>query len=424
MGKTYVVKITTHAQEPISAGRNPFLSVETHFGRKKPIPAQRTPLSKQSPLFPARAPHYWPDSFPKLIPKPLLFCLDFLKKARYNMCNRLPIISENGVGILASIKDVSKHAGVSVATVSRVLNNKGYVSEETRKKVEQAIETLDYKPNEVARSLFKKQSKTIGLMVPTIMNPFFPELARAVEDVASTLGYNIILCNTDDNPKKEQHYLDVLLQKYVDGIIVSSNNFKAEQIEKLSIPVVCVDREISKNIPTVIVDNTKGAQIATQFLLDQGRKRIGHIKGPSHILNAAERYEGYLKVVGAADWFESSYVVDGHYIMESAIEGTKKLLHLHPEIDGIFAANDTMAIGAIKAINQLGYHIPKDIAVIGFDGISLGKATIPELTTIAQPIYQLGEKAATMLVQLIEGQSTIDRVYHVLGLQLVERQST
>nr|WP_313886426.1 LacI family DNA-binding transcriptional regulator [Bacillus sp. SD088] len=328
------------------------------------------------------------------------------------------------MGILSSIKDVSKHAGVSVATVSRVLNNKGYVSVETRKKVEQAIKTLDYKPNEVARSLFKKQSKAIGLMVPTIMNPFFPELARAVEDVASTLGYNIILCNTDDNQVKEQHYLDVLLQKYVDGIIVSSNNLKAEQIEKLSIPVVCVDREISKEIPTVIVDNTKGAQIATQFLLDQSRKRIGHIKGPSHILNATERYKGYLNVIGAADWFESSYVVEGHYNMESAIEGTKRLLHFHPEIDGIFAANDTMAIGAIKAINQLGYHTPRDIAVIGFDGISLGKATIPELTTIAQPIYQLGERAATMLVELIEGQSAIDRVYHVLGVQLVERQST
>lgn len=329
-----------------------------------------------------------------------------------------------GVYDVASIKDVSKQAGVSVATVSRVLNNKGYVSGDTRKKVEQAIKELNYKPNEVARSLFKKQSKTIGLLVPTIMNPFFPELARAVEDVARQFGFTVILCNTDDDSEKEQHYLDVLMQKYVDGMIISSNSLQEKQIKQLSIPVVCVDREVSKRIPTVIVNNKKGAMMATRFLIEQGRKRIGHIKGPNHILNAQERFAGYLDVVEDSSWFDQSYVVDGDYNMESSFAATKKLLQQHPDIDGIFAANDTMAIGAIKAITELGYHIPKDISVIGFDGIILGHTIIPELSTIAQPIYELGEQAATMLVQLIEGQSSVEETYRVLDLQLVERQTT
>lgn len=177
---------------------------------------------------------------------------------------------------MVSIRDVAEKSGVSVATVSRVLNNKGYVSEDTRKKVEQVIEELNYKPNAVARSLFKKQSKTIGFMVPDIMNPFFPELACVVEDTANALGYNVILCNSDENAEKEQRYLNVLQQNYVDGLIVSSNTLHAEQVHKLNIPVVSIDREINKDIPTIVVENKKGARLATKFL-KENRKHIAHI---------------------------------------------------------------------------------------------------------------------------------------------------
>ncbi|MFZ7946562.1 LacI family DNA-binding transcriptional regulator [Neobacillus sp. 19] len=322
-----------------------------------------------------------------------------------------------------SIKDVAHHAGVSVATVSRVLNAKGYVSEETRKKVEQSIRELNYKPNEVARSLFKKQSKTIGLIVPDITNPYFPELARAVEDTASKLGYTVILCNSDGKVEKEQHYLDVLMQKYVDGIIVSSNTLSEDQVNALQIPVVSLDREISKDIPTIVVENSKGARLATQYLRNKGRSRIAHIRGPLAIVNANERCEGYKQIVSNEPWFSESYIVNGNFDMESAIEATMKLIQLHPEIDGIFAANDTMAIGAIKAVHKLGKKTPEDIAIIGFDGISLSKATTPELTTIVQPIYEMGEKAAQMLIGFVE-EKPVENTFYRLDVQLVERESS
>ncbi|MHA0858122.1 LacI family DNA-binding transcriptional regulator [Paenibacillus sp. CMAA1364] len=324
---------------------------------------------------------------------------------------------------MSSIRDVAKLAGVSVATVSRVLNNKGYVSDNTREIVEKCIKDLNYTPNEIARTLFNKQSKTIGLIVPDIMNPYFPELARAVEDTATELGYNVILCNSDGDIEKEQRYLDVLLQKYVNGIIVSSNTLSASQIEKLNIPIVSIDREISKGLPTIVVENHKGAMMATQFLESKGCTRIGHIRGPHKIVNAEERYEGYKEVVGKRSWFKDSYIVNGRYDMESSIEATLELLRLHPEIDGVFAANDVMAIGAVKAAYQLGKRIPEDISIIGFDGISLSKATTPELTTIVQPIYEMGEKAATMLVQLME-QQPIEETFCRLEVMLVERHST
>ncbi|MFD3258250.1 LacI family DNA-binding transcriptional regulator [Paenibacillus lentus] len=326
---------------------------------------------------------------------------------------------------MISIKDVAKHAGVSVATVSRVLNNSGYVGQDTRIKVEKAIKELNYKPNEVARSLFKKQSSTIGLIVPDIMNPFFPELARAVEDTAIQLGYNVILCNSDGDEKKEQNYLDILQQQYVNGIIVSSNTLTAAQIEQLNIPVVSIDRVISKGLPTIVVENKKGAMMATRFLQSKGRSRIGHIKGNSSVINAEERCEGYKEIVGQEPWFNETYIADGKYDMQSSIQATLELLQRHPEMDGIFAANDIMAIGAIKAAYQLGKKVPEDIAIIGFDGISLSKATTPELTTVEQPIYEMGEKATKLLVSLMEQQQTVDqKSYQILDVKLIEREST
>ncbi|MFD0867947.1 LacI family DNA-binding transcriptional regulator [Paenibacillus residui] len=326
---------------------------------------------------------------------------------------------------MISIKDVAKHAGVSVATVSRVLNNSGYVGQDTRIKVEKAIKELNYKPNEVARSLFKKQSSAIGLIVPDITNPFFPELARAVEDTAIQLGYNVILCNSDEDENKEQNYLDVLQQQYVKGIIVSSNTMTAKQIEQLNIPVVSIDRVISKGLPTIVVENKKGAMMATRFLQSKGCRRIGHIKGTSGVVNAEERCEGYKEIVGGEPWFKETYITEGQYDMQSSIQATLELLQRHPDIDGIFAANDIMAIGAIKAAYQLGRKVPQDIAIIGFDGISLSKATTPELTTIQQPIYEMGEKATKMLASLMERQQTVEQEnYKILDVSLIEREST
>ncbi|WP_442602530.1 LacI family DNA-binding transcriptional regulator [Paenibacillus sp. KN14-4R] len=324
---------------------------------------------------------------------------------------------------MASIKDVAQRAGVSVATVSRVLNDKGYVGHNTREKVEQAISSLNYKPNEVARSLFKKQSSTVGLIVPSIMNPFFTELARAVEDTASKLGYNVILCNSDGNSEKEQGYLDVLQQNYVNGIIISSNTLTAEQVESLNIPIVSIDREISSGLPTIVVENKRGAAVATRFLQKKGCKRIAHIRGTVGVVNAEERFEGYKEVVSSEPWYQESYIVNGNYDMQTSIQATLALLERHPEIDGIFAANDIMAIGAIKVAHQLGLKIPEQLSIVGFDGIALTNVMTPELTTIVQPIYELGEKATTMLVGLMR-QQPVEETYYRLDVELVEKNST
>ena len=324
---------------------------------------------------------------------------------------------------MASIREVAKLAGVSVATVSRVLNEKGYVSEEARKKVQKAIDELDYRPNAVARSLFKKQSQTIGLMVPDIVNPFFPELARAVEDTLAKLGYTVILCNTDENAEKERTYLEMMMQKYIDGIIVASNTLSASQVTKYKIPVVSIDREISKELPSILVENKKGAAMAVRFLKEKGRRRIAHLKGPDYVPNALERCSGYLDEVENEPWFQESYMADGQYDMTASFDATLTLLQKHPEIDAIFAGNDLSAIGAIKAIYKLGKRVPEDVAVVGFDGIMLSQSTTPELTTVAQPIYEIGERAATALVNIIEKQP-MEETYVKLDVQLIERQST
>ncbi|MCQ6264762.1 LacI family transcriptional regulator [Fictibacillus sp. WQ 8-8] len=324
---------------------------------------------------------------------------------------------------MATIKDVAKQAGVSVATVSRVMNSNGYVNENTKKKVDAAIQQLNYKPNAVARSLYKKTSKTIGLIVPDIVNPFFPELARAVEDTAHKLGYNVVFCNTDENAEKEEDYLEILLQKYVDGLIVASNTLTAEKVKQLNIPVVSIDRKINADIPTVVVKNKSGAQKAASFLKGMGCKRIAHLSGPEHIDNAMERRAGYLEEVGSELWFDSSYIEDGNYDMKTAIKATLQLLNRHPEIDGIFAGNDVMAIGAIKAAHQFGKKVPEELAIIGFDGIALSEATTPELTTVGQPIYDMGTIVADLLVKLIE-KKPVENTFYELDVELIEREST
>jgi LacI family transcriptional regulator len=324
---------------------------------------------------------------------------------------------------MATIRDVSKLAGVSVATVSRVLNRNGYVHTETEKKVLLAIKELNYTPNFVARSLSNKKTSTIGLIVPDITNPFFPELARAVEDVMQLYGYTIVLCNSDEEPGKEKQYVEVLKQKYIDGFILASNGLPLYDVKNLDVPVVVVDRGIEPSIPTVVSQNREGARMATEYLIKCGCRKIGHIRGPKAVMNANERCEGYLDLVRQADWFDSSLIVDGNYETNRAFDATVRLLGENPDLDGIVAGNDLMAIGALKAARFLNRSVPDDLSIIGFDGIAMGRITYPELTTIAQPIYDMGAIAARMLIKLIENQP-LETIYHQLEVQLVEGGTT
>ncbi|HLR67674.1 LacI family DNA-binding transcriptional regulator [Virgibacillus alimentarius] len=321
------------------------------------------------------------------------------------------------------MRDVAKFADVSVATVSRVINGKGDVNPETRKRVEQAIEYLHYKPNDVARTLFRGKSKMIALFVPDIMNPFFPELARAVEDVTNKYNYTFILCNTDGDLEKELTYIDTLQQKAVDGFIIVSSTITDEMLKKISVPIIALDRFFHSELASITVDNYQGGREATEYLQSIGCQRIAHLCGPESASNTMERLRGYMDVVRDTDWFLSSYLLSCNYNMEQAKVMTMEMLRNHPEIDGIFAANDVMAIGAMKAAEQLGIRIPEDLAVIGFDGISVGEATSPTLTTMAQPIYDMGTRAAEMLMEQIQTQ-VAPKTIETFPVHLLEREST
>lgn len=324
---------------------------------------------------------------------------------------------------MATIKDVAKQAGVSVATVSRVLNNNGYVNEDTRNKVNLAIKQLNYQPSDVARSLFKRRSKMIGLIVPDITNPFFPELARAIEDVTNEAGYTFVLCNSDNELEKEEQYMNALKQKYIDGFIVVSSTLTEERVKELDIPVVALDRIISPHMPTVNVKNYEGAKLAVQHLLETGCKKIAHVAGPDYVDNARSRKQGYLDAVGKCSWFHEELIVDGKYGLDAAKEAATFLLTTYRDIDGIFVGNDLMAVGVLKAAEALNIHVPNDVSVIGFDGIAIGKTTTPGLTTVAQPIYDVGSKAANLLLNYIDGKQTTEQNI-TFDVELVEREST
>lgn len=325
---------------------------------------------------------------------------------------------------MATIRSVAKLAGVSVATVSRVLNQSGYVHMETEKKVLKAIKELNYAPSIVARSLNNKKTNTIGLILPDITNPFFPELARAIEDVMQLYGYTVVLCNSDGSIEKEKEYIEILKQKYIDGIIISSSNFVIDPELFSQIPIVTLDRHVtSNNIPSVEGENYEGAKFATEFLLSTGCKRIAHLQGPNTIRNACERRDGYVDTLKEKGLFDENLVVAADYDIKKATKVTFEMLERDPKIDGIFAGNDLMAIGALKAIQLRGLRVPDDISVIGFDGITLGEMVYPELTTIAQPIYDMGAIAARMLVKLIEN-IPLESTHYKLDVQLVERSTT
>lgn len=322
---------------------------------------------------------------------------------------------------MSTIKDVAKLAGVSVATVSRVLNKNGYVHEDTLKKVERAIEMLDYKPSTVARSLYNKKSRLIGLVVPNIVNPFFPEVARAVEDVAHKQGYTVVLCNSDENLEKEKQYIDVLRQNNVDGFIVATNPQNSVNYMNLSIPVVAIDRMFNERIPTVYADNYAGSQSATKLLIDKGCKHIAHIRGPRDVSTANERFEGFVDVITQNNL--SYMIAESTFDPANSERVAVELLEEYPHIDGIVVGNDLIAIGIVKAALQKGISIPNDLQIIGFDGISLTEMMYPSITTVAQPIYEMGKIATELLLEQMEG-NPLEEKHYRLPIEIIERNTT
>jgi DNA-binding LacI/PurR family transcriptional regulator len=321
---------------------------------------------------------------------------------------------------MATIKDVAKKANVSVATVSRVINKKGYVNEETRALVENAIHQLNYIPNELARSLFNKHSKLIGVLVPHFDTQFYAELIEGIENAAMKLGYKIMLSNTQDNAKREKDYIHIYSQYNIDGIIVASNAHNVEQLIKSDLPIVTVDHILSENIPSITSNNILGGIIAAQKLISGGARYILELRGPSFLLTVSERSLGFRQVLVQNNIPYISYDTD---LLNPSIDVITQIIQDHPEIDGVFATSDFLAIHAQNILQKLGRKVPDDVQIVGFDNIVYTKLVSPTITTIEQPIRRMGELALESLVKLLNEESLGD-FHSVLDVKLIEREST
>jgi LacI family transcriptional regulator len=329
---------------------------------------------------------------------------------------------------MATIRDVAKMAKVSVATVSRVLNKSGYVHKDTEERVSEVIKSLGYETNLVTRETSAdKKNGTIALIVPDISNPFFSELTRAVEEFSRCNGFNIILCNSDDQGHKEKSYIETLTKRNIEGIIFVSTSLAHNdiaEIDRLQIPYVFIDRAPNSETFTVIrVKNYEGAKLAVQHLLEMGCRKIAHIYGPQEFPAAKDRLKGYEDAVSHYSWYSPSLLVPGFFRIDGGKHAIEVLLKRHPDVDGIFISSDMMAVGALKALHNLGVKVPDQIAVCGFDGIGITELVNPDITTVAQPIEKIGSFAAELLIKKIKGVLMEDRVYE-LEVSLIPRKST
>ncbi|HKL61150.1 MAG TPA: LacI family DNA-binding transcriptional regulator [Acholeplasma sp.] len=321
---------------------------------------------------------------------------------------------------MATIKDVAKKANVSVATVSRVINNKGYVNEETRQLVQTAITELSYIPNELARSLYNKHSKMIGVIVPHFDTQFYAELIEGIENAAMKLGYKIMLSNTQDNKQREADYIQIFQQYNIDGIIVASNAHNAEKLINSNTPIVTVDHILSENIPSITSNNVLGGVIAAQKLVSGGARYILELRGPSFLLTVSERSLGFRQVLVQNNIPYIAY--DGDMISPD-IALIEKVIRDNPQIDAIFAQSDFLAIHSLHVLQKMGKRVPEDIQIIGFDNIVFTKLVSPNITTIEQPIRRMGELAVESLVKILNNEPLAE-FHRVLDVKLVEREST
>ena len=326
------------------------------------------------------------------------------------------------------MKDVPEKAGVSVTTVSHVINETRMVSKNLRQRVLTAMKELGYQPNALARSLRRKETNTIGMIMPDSANPFFAEVARGIEDTSFEQGYSVIICNSDGDVQKELLHANVLAEKQMDGIVLFATGKSTKQIEMLqgrNIPLVMVDREIPDvMVDVVLTDNMQGGELATRHLLDLGHSRVACITGSLDLPLSVERTTGYRKALlerGIA--VDQALIVEGDFNYESGYRATRQFLELDAPPSAIFACNDPMAIGAISAIVESGRRVPDDISIVGFDDVSLASFANPPLTTIVQSKYEMGAIATKMLLERVHDRDMPAR-RKLLGTSLLKREST
>jgi len=312
---------------------------------------------------------------------------------------------------MATIKDIARHVGVSTATISHVINNTRFVSEGLREKILKAIQELNYQPNGIARSLVKRKTHIIGIIVSDILNPFYTAVVRGIEDVTHKSGYNVMLCNTDEDPEKEKLSIQVLLEKRIDGLAISTA-FQ-EGVHPLlpqlkTVPLVNMVRKIKGlTADAVVGDNTGGAYKAIEHLIELGHRRIGIISGPSGLSSGAERLKGYKKALeGHRIPIDQGLIKFGDFKKESGYTLTKEILQGNAPPTAIFVTNNQMTIGALSALNELKMRIPENISLISFDDMEWYAFLNPPITTVEHSPYQMGKKAGEMLLQRISKKRT------------------
>ncbi len=324
---------------------------------------------------------------------------------------------------MATIREVARIAGVSPSTVSRVMNGTAKVDEEKKQRVMEAISKTNFQPNELARALFKKTSKIIGLVVPDIENPFFSEMAGVIEQEAFAFGYRLLLCNSNNDQEKERLNISMLNQMKADGIILITNSdHTSTLIADCSLPVVVVDRYVTDcgEIAFVEADHYKGGRMATQCLVDCGCRNIICLRGPQAFNSGVLRFQGYLDVC-EENGIEPRYI-DCAYSYEAGRIAPEELLQRFPDAEGIFACNDMAALSTYKVLRSRGIRVPEDIQLIGFDDINISDLVSPELTTIRQPVAQMGREAIHIIAQYGEGQAF--QPEHIMDVELIQRETT
>lgn len=327
---------------------------------------------------------------------------------------------------MATIQEVAQEAGVSVATISRYLNNPAIVAEGTRNKVEQAIKTLNYEPSMLGRNLRKSESRLLIVLLPSISNPFYIEVINGIEDTAIEKGYNILLCQTDSKSEREEIYFNMMKNRLADGIISMDPTVDRQKLIEISrnFPLVqCSEYDEEGIITYVTIDNELAAYHAVKHLIKIGHRKIAMINSDEKFLYARERKQGYERALKEAgiqcnpDWV----LTTDNLGFDAGRHAMKSLLDKTDMPTAVFAVSDILAIGALKEINLKGLTVPDDIALIGFDKISFSNMTQPTLTTISQPMYQMGSMSVHMLINKINGKNTESII---LDHELIIREST
>ncbi|MEN8173069.1 MAG: LacI family DNA-binding transcriptional regulator [Chloroflexota bacterium] len=330
---------------------------------------------------------------------------------------------------MPTIRDVAKLAGVAPITVSRVINNSGYVKDETRARVEAVIDELGYVPNMLGLSLRSKQTMTLAVIITDITNPFWTTVTRGIEDVAQANGYSIILCNTDESEEKQEQYLQMLLRRRIDGILMVPVTSKADPIKlvkKQNIPVVVMDRHVpGVDVDIVRSDTEEGAYQITKYLLSLGHQRIAMLAGPQSTSTATDRVDGYCRALRDAGLAKrDDHIFWGEFSIEAGYKTAQQMLTDLPDVTAFFAANNFIAIGAMQLLKEKNKRVPEDIALVTIDDIPPGFTLAPFFTVVTQPALEMGKQAAQLLLNRVDG--TVNGVCQeiILPVQMIIRASS